>query len=273
MNALVKSNSRAMLEPTTFAEAERFSQMLAKSSMVPKDFQNRPENVLVAVQWGREIGLGPLQALQNIAVINGRPSIWGDAMLALVRGSGLCAGVSETIEGEGDRMVARCVVKRTDDANEVSSVFSVEDAKKAGLWGKAGPWQQYSRRMLQLRARGFALRDAFPDVLRGVISAEEAADIPADNFRGTTINATAEIVPEPVKQTEPPRRTVRDWMDDLERELSTADAEKVDEIIARSDVQKAQDTFTNGARDRLNAMVKAALDRTAVAAEGGGMEV
>ena len=277
MNAIVQANSRTMLEPRTFEEAMRFAGMLAKSTMVPKDFQNRPENVLVAVQWGREIGLGPLQALQNIAVINGRPSVWGDAMLALVRGSGLSASIKETIEGEGDAAVATCRVQRRDDPNEIVGTFSVADAKKAGLWGKAGPWQQYPRRMLQLRARGFALRDGFPDVLRGVISAEEAADMPADTFRGVTIQAAAEhtieaepVAPEPPPEpTQPKQRTRKDFLDDLERELAAAvDAEAVDAITSRADVQKALDVFANGHLIRLNAMVKVARDRTAPAFDG-----
>jgi len=63
----------------------RLADMLAKSSMVPRDYIGRPENIVVSVLWGREVGLGPLQALQNIACINGRPAIWGDAALAPVR--------------------------------------------------------------------------------------------------------------------------------------------------------------------------------------------
>lgn len=165
------------LTPHTFAEAVEFANMIAKSTLVPPDFRGKPENILLAIQWGGEIGLSPLQAVQNIAVINGRPSVYGDAMLAIVRASHLCDDVVESIEGAGDNMVAVCVARRLGSAPVVGR-FSVADAKAASLWGKAGPWKQYPHRMLQMRARGFALRDAFPDVLRGVISAEEARDIP-----------------------------------------------------------------------------------------------
>jgi hypothetical protein len=73
--------------------------------------------------------------------------------------------------------VAVCVAKRK-GRKPVTAKFSVEDAKRAGLWGKQGPWSAYPKRMLAMRARGFALRDAFPDVLKGLISAEEAQDYP-----------------------------------------------------------------------------------------------
>ena len=115
-----------------------------------------------------------------LAVINGRPSIWGDAALALVMGSPVCEFVRERIEGDGDSLTAVCETKRRGYPAPSVTQFSVADAKRAGLWGKAGPWTQYPKRMLQLRARGFALRDAFPDVLKGLVTAEEAQDYPAD---------------------------------------------------------------------------------------------
>lgn len=181
MNALELKPARAamstgILNPTTLAEALQIAEVISKSSIVPKDYQGNPGNVLVAIQWGMEIGLAPLQAMQNIAVINGRPSLWGDAMLALCKASPLCEYVTETIDGEGDAMTAVCVAKRRGDPSPVVREFSMADAKKAALYGKQGPWQQYPKRMLQMRARGYCLRDAFPDVLKGMAVAEEETD-------------------------------------------------------------------------------------------------
>jgi hypothetical protein len=159
-------------------EAIQFSEMLSGSSMVPKAYQGKPQDVLVCVQWGYEMGLAPMQALQNIAVINGKPSVYGDAMMALVQASPVCEDIEEYIENEGTpNPVAVCMAKRK-GRKPVVAKFSVEDAKRAGLWGKGGPWTAYPKRMLQMRARGFALRDAFPDVLKGMITAEEAQDYP-----------------------------------------------------------------------------------------------
>ena len=169
--------------PATLTEAMQFSEHLASSSMVPKAYQGKPADILVCVQWGYEIGLAPMQALQNIAVINGKPSVYGDAALALVQASPLCEGIDEHIDGEGTaNPVAVCIARRKGRMPVVCK-FSVEDAKRAGLWGKQGPWVAYPKRMLQMRARGFALRDAFPDVLKGLITAEEAQDYPDDEPR------------------------------------------------------------------------------------------
>lgn len=171
--ALATARAQFDLSPQSFEQALTFSQYLADSDMVPKDFKGKPGNCLVAIQWGAELGLKPLQALQNLAIINGRPSLWGDAVIALVRSSPVCEHVIETDDGK----TATCKVKRRGEPEQVRT-FSMEEAAAAGLVGKAGPWTQYPKRMRQMRARAFALRDVFPDVLRGLPVAEELMDTP-----------------------------------------------------------------------------------------------
>lgn len=183
---IVKPNLGLM--PATLTEAMEFAGFLAKSTIVPKDFANNPGNILVAIQWGMELGLQPMQAMQNIAVINGRPSLWGDAVIALVRASPLCEYVKETDDGE----TATCRVKRRGEDEHVAT-FSMADAKTAGLIGKQGPWAQYPKRMRQMRARGFALRDMFADVLRGMPVAEELQDTPTEPIRVVAQTSTAQI--------------------------------------------------------------------------------
>jgi hypothetical protein len=162
----------------TFDDAFRFAKMVSVSEFAPKDFRGKPESCLLAIQHGSEVGLSPMQSLQSIAVINGRPTIWGDAALALVQASPVCEYVREYFEGEGKTLTAVCEAKRRGYPAPTVVRFSVADAEKAGLLGKSGPWSQYRDRMLQLRARGFALRNAFADALRGLITAEEAQDYP-----------------------------------------------------------------------------------------------
>ena len=179
------------LSPQTFEQALTFSNYLADSDLVPKDFKGKPANCLIAMQWGAEIGLQPLQALQNLAIINGRPALWGDAVIALVRGSPLCEYIQESDDGK----TATCKVKRRNEPEQVRT-FSMDDAKAAGLMGKAGPWTQYPKRMRQMRARAFALRDVFPDVLRGLPVAEELMDTPTEKHMGA-----ADVVAPPAPVT------------------------------------------------------------------------
>lgn len=182
--------------PNDFPSVFRFSQLLAESGdMLPKAYIGNPPKIAAAIFFGYEIGLLPLQALQSIAVINGKPSIYGDAALGLVRGSGKLEEFKEYFEG-GDlwlgeaetttdgkllprkpnpKFKAICKIKRKGGEAELYE-FSVEDAIQAGLWNKDGPWRQYTKRMLKFRARGFGLRDEFTDILRGLILTEEAED-------------------------------------------------------------------------------------------------
>ena len=132
---------------------------------------------MIAILHGLEVGLSPMQALQRIAVVNGRPTIWGDGALALVQASGLANFVSEVVSGDTpEQWVASCTVLRRGEKQVVTRTFSVEDARRARLWGKAGPWSEYPQRMLQMRARAFALRDVFADVLGGLYLHEELVD-------------------------------------------------------------------------------------------------
>lgn len=196
-----------VLQPQSFQELVRFAEMAAGSDLMPKDYKGKPGNIMLAVQMGSELGLSPMQAIQNIAVINGRPSVWGDAMPGLCKQSPVCDDIEERFEGEGDKLTAICIAKRV-GKKPVEARFSVEEAKKAELWNK-DIWKKYPKRMLQMRARGFALRDAFPDVLKGLISAEEAMDMPPDDFRGTTVTTTAEPAPAPAAPPPSPIDTIR----------------------------------------------------------------
>jgi hypothetical protein len=223
----------------------RFASAVANSELAPKDFRGKPDSVMVAMQMGMEVGLSPMSALQNIAVINGRPSIWGDAQLAIVRSSGDLAAFEETetndeiepifrelcFEDDASKrkamkiQIAKMQAKLNKNAedygvscfvlrrgfNEAFGRFTVADAKKAQLWGKQGPWSQYPSRMLKFRARSFLLRDQFGDALKGMLSREEAGDF--IDISSTATVAPAEATPGvhapvPIKQLTGKKNTV-----------------------------------------------------------------
>ena len=230
----LSTNNRGFA-PANLTEAIQFSDLLASSSIVPKAYQGKPQDILVCVQWGYEMGLAPMQALQNIAVINGKPSVYGDAAMALVQASPVCEDVEEFFENEGSpNPIAVCIAKRK-GRKPVTVKFSVEDAKRAGLWGKQGPWSAYPKRMMQMRARGFALRDAFPDVLKGMITAEEAQDYPdeAKPVQAKPANPLDLVAP---KKVEIPEQTTDTLL--IEEAFSQdADAEE----LAAKDVAVVED--------------------------------
>ena len=181
------------LMPTTMTELFRLAECISQSRLAPKALDT-PAKILVAMQIGMEIGFSPMQALQSMAVINGKASVGGDGALALVRASGLLESISSGLDGEDDSPVAWVETIRKGDKSPLHTRFSVDDAKKAGLWEKAGPWSQYPKRMLYYRALAFNLRDNFPDVLKGVRVAEEQRDVQPEG-----VSVVSDDPPEPQK--------------------------------------------------------------------------
>jgi len=183
----LKPGAGFALQPQNMREAMEMASMLSRSGMVPTCYKGKPEDTLVAMMMGSELGLNPIQALQNIAVINGKPSIYGDALMALVQNHPAFGGVKESFDESS--MTASCTVWRKGGEQHTQS-FSKKDAETAKLWGKTGPWSQYPKRMLQMRARGFAVRGQFADALAGLITREEAEDMPVE--RDVTAHAEVE---------------------------------------------------------------------------------
>lgn len=176
-NDLVTGNKNSLLSPSNFDHYFRIARMMSASDMVPKAYKDKPQDVLIAMEMGISLGMAPLQAIQNIAVINGKPCLYGDGMLAVCSGHPEFDNITEEpiLDDKGKTIGYRCTVTRR-GRTPVMQSFSIEQAQAAGLWGKVGPWKQYPDRMLQMRARGFALRDSFADALGGVRMAEEVQD-------------------------------------------------------------------------------------------------
>lgn len=190
--------------PKSTAEAMELAKTLASSQLIPKAFQQRPGDVFVAMLWSHSLGIPIVQGLQGIAVINGKPSLYGDALLAVCMGSGQMADIEETVTGNADNLTATCKVTRRGKPTPVVSTFSMADARAAGLLGKPGPWKQYTSRMLKMRARAFALRDAFPDVLSGIASAEEMQDIEGTATEKATENVAEQVAKMPRRRSKLP---------------------------------------------------------------------
>ena len=152
---------------------------------------------------GAELRMAPTQALQSFALINGRMSLWGDSLPALLLSNGF--KLREWMENPDpsypDNMTARCEIIRPDGQVFVGE-FSVADAKEAKLWSKDGPWQTAKKRMMKMRARAFTCRDGAADLLRGLYVAEEAEDIaplpPEEQTGGTGMVARLAARAQPV---------------------------------------------------------------------------
>jgi hypothetical protein len=171
-----------LLKPQTIEEAFRLATAYVKSGLLPQRF-TKPETVMTAMQYALELGLKPLTALRQIAVVNGTPAVFGDLPLSLCYASGNLEWIKEWLFDKDSKPIcaangnltaqafgAVCQVKRKGDPEVRETAFTVEDARTANLGGPT--WKSYPKYMLKYRARSQALKDKFPDALNGVAIAE-----------------------------------------------------------------------------------------------------
>lgn len=167
------------LEPQNLGEAFQVAKYLSQSQLIPKAYRGKENDIFVAMQMGYELGLKPLQSLKGIAVINGTPTIWGDTLMAIISSKDDFEYCDETFDE--DTQTAICKIKRVDKPEQIRT-FSLEDARKAGISNRSPVWKTYPKRMAQMRARAFAVRDVFPHHLCGISIKEEVEDYkPIDN--------------------------------------------------------------------------------------------
>lgn len=168
----------SFMDFSNFENAWKTAEMLSNTRCIPKEFWGNPADILVIVQCGHELGLRPMTSLQNMMIVNNRPSIYGDAMLAVcMRTIGQKHGFIDCIEVyESSTGEWTCTILR-DGREPIIRTFTMQEAKDAGYLSKPGAWQTNRKRMMQFRPRSFGLRDMFPDILKGVPTIEEMQDV------------------------------------------------------------------------------------------------
>lgn len=221
--------------PVDFDGAYRIAKVVHAAGMAPASLDSL-EKVMVAILHGLEVGLTPMNALQSIAVINGRPTIWGDGAVGLIRASGLLEYMKEYYVNEDTQeMKAVCEVKRKGESKPVVTDFSMADARKANLLIKTGAWQTYPKRMLKMRAR-WALRDTFSDVLKGLRLREEEEDL----ARSTEPEA------DPPTRRKVPAPPPAEGTEAIATEATVTDTEIVDEVTGEVTSTAKVDPISSG---------------------------
>lgn len=180
--ALVPRGVPAFIAPRSVSDVRDLARMIALAEWAPECYRDLDGNYLqqkieLAIMHGASLGLGPIAAVQSIALINGMPSIWGDGALSVIEHSGLLEDMVEEYEVDDEHgLVAVCTMKRRGRATPIVNRFSTAMADHAGLTRTDGAWQSYPERMLRMRARSWTMRDGFADILRGLHIREEVED-------------------------------------------------------------------------------------------------
>ena len=282
MNAIVPATngSSAGLVPQNFDQAMRFAEMMARSKMVPKHFQNKPEECLVIIEQAMRWEMSPYAVIQCAAMIHERPMYEGKLVAAVVNSRGPHFGLQGRLRYhyEGTGPLRKVTVSGTLDGKEETIEVLLKDAQTSNEHWKKQPDQQLAYHGARVWARRH-----MPELMLGVYAPEEfdrtAAPV-ADNFTGTTLEAepvpqgqprdTARAIgdelPPSATSAAPKRQTNAEWLLAVQADLEAAKtADAVDLIVASEKVQKALDTFTNAALHTLNGLIAKAQARTAPA--------
>ena len=223
--------------------AKRVAHTLACSTLVPDVYRGKPNDVFVAINMGSELGMEPFQAIQSIAVIDGKPCLYGDGLIGVVRASPKCMWIEEELSEDG--LSATCRTQRKGDPNPITASYSMTDAMQAGIDSKFN-WKKHPKRMLQMRARAYCLRDAYPDLLKGLGVVEERQD--------------HEDTPPPVTRYELPKASGGDQLEsrpvndgpeaqkitlsDVERAMHQSDS--MEELLKAGDMAKSLNEMDQG---------------------------
>lgn len=217
--------------PQSFEDTMRISRAVVASGLAPAALigkltgDDAAAAVAVAIMSGAELGLKPMVSLRSFTVINGKPALYGDGLINVVRMSGKVAYLRTGCEIRDGKMVGFCEAKRLDTGEEKRVEFSQDNATRARLWDDRAtvkkqvwengqkvwrdnvpndaPWYRFPERMLAWRAAGYCLRELFGDVLGGIRDEFEAREI-ADVEEMRDVTPAAEAKPTPPKPPKPP---------------------------------------------------------------------
>jgi hypothetical protein len=155
----------------------KVAQKIANTPFVPTAFRGKPESVYAAVLYGEELGLGPMQSLTQIHVIEGKPSLAPEGMRGLVLKAGHRIDVKTA---SNDKVVL--YGRRADSGSEATVEWTMKDAQLAGLAGR-GAWKTYPRAMLMARATSELCRMLFADIIAGLsYTPEEVMSISGQEY-------------------------------------------------------------------------------------------
>ena len=243
-------------EAHLLAATVQASEMLAKSTLIPANFRNNPANCLIALDMALRLQTNPLMIMQNMYVIDGKPSWSAQFLIACINKSGLfTTPLRFKISGEGDQYgcVAYAVDKATGETLE-STRITVSMAKKEKWWSKKdsrgneiSKWQSMPEQMLRYRAATFFARTYCPEITMGLLTQDEVLDIQS---APTDKSATWDVPPSPPSaelENTPPqadpktdRETDRAYLAQLAKE-GIVDIKEVSEVAKEYGVAKVTD--------------------------------
>lgn len=178
---------REVLEWDKMMEMAEF---LSKSTVIPISYQNRPENILICVDLASRMGLSPLAVMQNLYIIQGKPSFSGQAIASLIRSSGQFSNIEVNFIGEEGKDSWGCYISAERNGKQLKGAKVTMGMAKAEGWTKknGSKWLTMPEMMLTYRAYTFFGRQFAPELMMGLHAVEELEDIGVKTEKVKVVN-------------------------------------------------------------------------------------
>lgn len=188
----IETDTQIVRENAAFELLQRQAKMFSASSLVPKEFQGNIANCAIGINIAKRLGADPFMVLQNIDIIHGRPSFRATFLIAMVNAAGRFEPLQFAMSGDEGKPNRACIAwtkSKPDGTTLEGPKITLEMAKAEGWSTKAGSkWITMPELMLRYRAAAFFARLYAPDITLGMMTAEEAQDLP---MRDVTPSASA----------------------------------------------------------------------------------
>ena len=161
-----------------FNQMLRVSQMLSQSSLVPQNYQGKPQDCFIAVEMAARMNTSPIFIMQNLYVVKGKPSWAGQACMAMINACGKFANVRHVYtgkKGEADRGCYVAATRLSDGAEVTGTEVTIAMAQAEG-WTSNSKWRNMPEQMLGYRAASFFAKMHCPEALMGIQTQEEFID-------------------------------------------------------------------------------------------------
>ena len=174
------TNELAVVSPN-FDKAREVAEFYAKSDLIPKAYQGKPANVMLAMEASQRMGVSLMLYMQHSFVLNGKPAISAQLAIAAAAKAGVFEGpITFDFDKDGDGNALRCTAKAklAKDGTEVTQIVSMDMANKEGWTGRNGSkWKTIPGLMLQYRSATWLIRVYAPECLMGMQTDDELRDV------------------------------------------------------------------------------------------------
>ena len=163
----------------SFEDAQRIAGALAKSTLVPKDYQGNVANTMIALEMAQRVNASPMAVMQNLYIIHGRPSWSSQFTIAALNGCGRFSPLRFVVDGDGDSKTCYAWAYDRSDGEKLDGPnVSIAMAKAEGWYQKNGSkWKTMPDLMLRYRAAKFFGNLYAPDIMMGMSTEDEVKDI------------------------------------------------------------------------------------------------